>query len=106
MKRALFVTFTAALSIAACKQSAPAPEPKNQPPATDPVVVAKEPAPAAAADPWKQDAPKKDPLARPLFWSIEEDGKTSLALGTIHVRVDAEARLPSIVWDKIDASRT
>jgi len=105
MKRALFVTFTAALSIVACKQSAP--------PASDPV-VAKDPAPAvtptpgsaAAADPWIKEAAKKDPLARPLFWSIERDGKTSYTLGTIHIGVDAEARLPTIVWDKIDASRT
>ncbi len=101
MKRALFVTVTAVLSIAACKQSAPAP-------ATEPA-VAKEAAPVTApvaADPWKKEAPKKDPLARPLLWSIERDGKTSYALGTIHVGVDAEARLPAIVWDKIDASRT
>src|SRR5688572_9060616 len=102
MKRALFVTFAAALGMVACKQSAPAPEAKTQP-ATAPV-VAKEPAAgSAAADPWQKDAPKKDPLARPLFWSIEKDGKTSYALGTIHLGVDAEARLPQIVWDKIDA---
>ena len=109
MKRALFVTFAAALSIVACKQSAPAPESKGQP-ATDPVVV-KQPTSAApvgsaAADPWTKEAPKKDPLAHPLFWSIEKDGITSYALGTIHIGVDAEARLPSLVWDKIDSART
>ncbi len=116
MKRALFVTFTAALGIVACKQSAPPPEPTKQPAAEK--VQIKEPAPvpatgsaatgsaAAAADPWKKEAPKKDPLARPLFWSIEKDGITSYALGTIHIGVDAEARLPSLVWDKIDAAKT
>lgn len=102
MKRALFVTFAAALSIVACKKPGPAPEPKDPPPATAPV-VAKEP---ASADPWTKEAAKKDPLARPLFWSVEKDGKTSYTLGTIHIGVDAEARLPTIVWDKIDASRT
>lgn len=106
MKRALFVTLTAALSVAACKQSGPAPEAKDRPPAAEPA-VAKEPAPVGeAADPWKKEAPKKDPLARPLFWSIEKDGTTSHALGTIHVGVDAEARLPTIVWDRIDSART
>lgn len=106
MKRALFVTLTAALSIAACKQSGPAPAPKHRPPATEPA-VANQPAPAgAAADSRTKEPPTKDPLARPLFWSIERDGKTSYALGTIHVGVDAEARLPKIVWDQIDSTRT
>ncbi|MBA3455007.1 MAG: TraB/GumN family protein [Deltaproteobacteria bacterium] len=105
MKRAFFLTLTAALSVAACKQSAPAPEPMNRPAPTDPAIVANQPAPAAA-DPWTKEAPRKDPLARPLFWSIEKDGRTSYALGTIHVGVDAESRLPAIVWDKIDASPT
>ncbi len=105
MKSALFVTLTAALSIAACKQSGPAPAAKDQPPPAAPR-VAKEPAPLGAPDPWKKPAPETDPLARPLFWSIEKDAKTSYALGTIHVGVDAEARLPAIVWDKIDSSRT
>lgn len=110
MKRALFVTLTAALTVAACKQAGPTPEAKNRPLAAQPT-VAKDPAPApdpvaVAADPWKKQAAHKDPLARPLFWSIEKDGTTSFALGTIHVGVDAEARLPAIVWDRIDASPT
>ena len=109
MKRALYVTLAAALGLAACKQSAPA---ENKTPPTDPAVV-KAPtsgsaaaSPASAPDPWKKDPPKKDPLARPLLWSVEKDGITSYALGTIHIGVDAEARLPTIVWDKIDGAKT
>ncbi len=59
----------------------------------------------AAPDPWLKTAPKqKDPLKRPLLWSISKDGKTSYALGTMHIGVDAELRLPQIVWDKLDAA--
>ncbi|HUJ59983.1 MAG TPA: TraB/GumN family protein [Kofleriaceae bacterium] len=46
-----------------------------------------------------------DPLPHPLLWSIEKDGHTSYALGTMHVGVDPEARLPDVVWDKLDRSR-
>lgn len=110
MKRALFVTLTAVCSLVACKQSAPAPEQHTAPavapaPAPAPTPSAA-PGSAAAADPWTKPAPKKDPLARPLFWSIEKNGITSYALGTIHVGVDAEARLPQLVWDKLDAAKS
>ena len=71
-----------------------------------PAVQPSAPPAASAADPWSKPAPKKDPLARPLFWKIEKDGKTSYALGTIHLGVDAEARLPDVVWDKIGAVPT
>lgn len=102
MKRALFVTITAVLALA-CKQSAPAPTPESKPSVAQPAPAPAQPQ-AKGADPWSKPAPKKDPLARPLFWSIEKDGKTSYALGTIHLGVDAEARLPQIVWDRIDSS--
>jgi uncharacterized protein YbaP (TraB family) len=109
MKRALFVTMTAVLGLA-CKQSAPAPT-ADKTPAPAPAQTQK-PAPAApptaaapAADPWTKAAPKKDPLPHPLFWSIEKDGKTSYALGTIHVGVDPESRLPQVVWDKLDGEK-
>lgn len=109
MKRALFVGL--AVALVACKQSAPPPtaEVRPAPPAAPAAPAAKPEAPAQApqanaADPWSKPAPKKDPLARPLFWSIEKDGKTSYALGTIHIGVDAEARLPQIVWDKLDSA--
>jgi uncharacterized protein YbaP (TraB family) len=57
-----------------------------------------------SADPWaKQEAPKQ-PLEKPLFWKLEKDGKTSYLLGTMHMGVDPHARLPQIVWDKLDAA--
>jgi uncharacterized protein len=63
----------------------------------------------AAADPWASH-PKavvaKDPLPHPLFWSLEKDGKTTYILGTMHVGVDAESRLPKLVWAKLDAAPT
>jgi len=60
----------------------------------------------AAPDPWKQEAAKKDPLKAPFFWSAEKDGKTTYFLGTMHMGVEAEQRLPQIVWDKLDAQPT
>ena len=110
MKRALFVTLTAVLGVVACKQSAPAPDPRSAPAvAPDKAEPARAPAAApgsaAAADPWTKPATKKDPLAHPLFWSIEKNGVTTYALGTIHVGVDAESRLPKVVWDKLDAAK-
>lgn len=58
----------------------------------------------AAPDPWQGAPAVKDPVARPLLWSAERDGKTTYLLGTMHVGVDPEARLPKIVWDKLDAA--
>ena len=65
---------------------------------------AAKPAPKAAqgADPWSQQT-KKDPLPRPLLWSIEKDGKTSYAFGTFHMGLDPATRLPDVVWNKLDA---
>jgi uncharacterized protein YbaP (TraB family) len=59
-----------------------------------------------AADPWKKEAPKKDPLKSILFWKAEKDGKTTYFLGTMHMGVEPETRLPQIVWDKLDAAPT
>lgn len=61
---------------------------------------------AKTADPWKQEAAKKDPLKAIFFWSAEKDGKTSYFLGTMHMGIDPETRLPQIVWDKLDAAKT
>jgi uncharacterized protein YbaP (TraB family) len=55
-----------------------------------------------SADPWSGH----DPMGRPLFWAAEKDGKTTYLLGTMHVGVDAEARLPAIVWQKLGESPT
>jgi len=47
-----------------------------------------------------------DKLPHPLLWSAEKDGKTTYLLGTIHVGVDAETKLPASVWDKLAAARS
>lgn len=108
MKRALFVTLLMAFGISGCKQSTPSPAPESKPTVTAPGSAGSAVGSAAVAadDPWQKEAPKKDPIKKPLFWSIEKDGKTSYALGTIHVGVDAEARLPDLVWTKLDTAPT
>lgn len=106
MKRSLFVTLVAMLGLTACKQSAPTPSPEPTTTAVPAGSAASVGSAAVAADPWVKEPTRKDPLERPLFWSIEKDGTTSYALGTIHVGVDAEARLPQIVWDRLDAARS
>lgn len=55
-------------------------------------------------DPWSKQEPTKEPMQRPLFWRLEKDGKTSHLLGTMHLGVDPNTRLPQIVWDKLDAA--
>jgi uncharacterized protein YbaP (TraB family) len=40
-------------------------------------------------------------LAHPLLWSAEKDGKTTYLLGTMHMGIDAETRLPPLVWAKL-----
>jgi uncharacterized protein len=61
---------------------------------------------AVASDPWAKPKVVKDPLTKPLFWTIEKDGKTDYVLGTMHTGVDPESRLPDIVWKKLDESKT
>ena len=61
---------------------------------------------AAATDPWKQEASKKDPLKSIFFWTIEKDGKTTYLLGTMHMGIEPETRLPQVVWDRLDAAKT
>jgi uncharacterized protein len=105
--RGLNVTWMTVVAAMACTKAAPpAPSP------AEPVTLAPAPAPAPTqpahaegGDPWtaSQAPVVKDPLKRPLFWSIARDGKTSYALGTIHIGIDAEARLPQLVWDKLAA---
>ena len=43
--------------------------------------------------------------ARPLFWKVEKDGKTTYVLGTMHVGVDPDAQLPPVVWKTLDGAR-
>jgi uncharacterized protein YbaP (TraB family) len=109
--RAALVTLVSLLAVG-CSASAPSPQASPPPPQPEPTAKQDQPpaAPAnenaVAEDPWAQPAGKKDPIARPFFWSLEKAGKTSYALGTIHLGVDAELRLPQIVWDKLDSAKT
>ncbi|HMG55858.1 MAG TPA: TraB/GumN family protein [Kofleriaceae bacterium] len=43
-------------------------------------------------------------LDRPLLWSADKDGRTTYLFGTMHAGIDAEARLPAIVWRALDAA--
>ena len=60
------------------------------------------PAPAGSADPWRGSA--KNPLLHPLFWAIERDGQTTYVLGTMHMGIDPDARIPDAVWSRLDAA--
>lgn len=109
MNRALLlVTLVTAFGIG-CKKAEPtktetASEVKTQAPTAPPAEPVPDPASDPASDPWSKPAPAKDPLSKPFLWSVEKDGATSFILGTIHQGIDAEARLPQIVFDKLDAS--
>jgi hypothetical protein len=85
----LLVTLVALVGNAACKK---APDPRGQPAAPP------------AADPWQGAVPAKDPLPRPFLWSAAHGGTTTYLLGTMHVGIDAESRLPQLVWDKLEAA--
>jgi uncharacterized protein YbaP (TraB family) len=61
---------------------------------------------SGAADPWSHPKVAKDPIKKPLFWSVEKDGKTDYVLGTMHTGIDPESRLPDIVWQKLGESKT
>jgi uncharacterized protein len=118
MKRTAFVVTLLALTGIACKKSAspqvtqtePVVEraPTATPPtATPPSAPTETPNATGPSDPWtKSTAPagKRDPLKRPLLWAIAKGGKTTYVLGTMHMGIDAEARLPQFVWDKLDAA--
>jgi uncharacterized protein YbaP (TraB family) len=109
MNRALLiVTLVTAFGIG-CKKAEPdkgasTDTAKPAPTAVTPTGSGSAPAPAATDDPWSKPPPAKDPLPKPMLWSVEKDGKTSYMLGTIHKGVDAETRLPQIVFDKLDAA--
>lgn len=88
------------LALVACKR-----EPTGTPEPAKPVVTKEEApgaAPATGDDPWGAKAPEAPPdlLPRPMLWSITKDGKTSYAMGTMHVGI-APDRLPKVVWDKL-----
>jgi uncharacterized protein YbaP (TraB family) len=87
----------------------------NEPPAAPAALApAAKPAPAkpssgsaagsAADDGWGASAPTRDPLKRVMMWSAVKNGKTLYFLGTMHLGVDAEARLPDVTWKDFDAA--
>jgi uncharacterized protein YbaP (TraB family) len=59
---------------------------------------------APAPHPGSATISANDPLPHPLFWAVEKDGKTTYILGTMHVGVDPETRIPDAVWKKLDAA--
>jgi uncharacterized protein YbaP (TraB family) len=102
MKRAVvFVTLVAVLG-AACQKSPEATGTATPPPTPATARVTGTAAPA----PQDTRTARLEPLPHPLFWSVEKDGKTTYFLGTMHAGVDAEARLPALVWNKLHAAKT
>jgi len=100
MKRAVvFVTLVASMA-AACKK---APEPAATPPttATPSARAANDSAPAAA----EHRGAASEQLAHPLLWAVEKAGNTTYFLGTMHAGIDAERRLPALVWNKLHGAR-
>lgn len=84
------------ISLVACKRSEPAPTPAPAPAPTKT---------AAAPDPWTPDAaPRPAPIEKPLLWRADKAGHTTYFLGTMHLGVDAEQRLPAWVWSRLDAA--
>ena len=95
--------FPLLVAAAACQKHS---EPVSAAPAATPAAQSTSGSAGAADDPWGSKPPQKDPLPHPLLWSIEKDGKTSYALGTFHMGIDPTTRLPPVVWDKLDTSKT
>ncbi len=95
-------------AVVACKGGQKAPEKAPETPPAGSAVGSGSSVGSASqpADPWTSTAPAKDPLKRPLLWSIEKDGKTSYALGTMHLGIDPTSQLPDLVWQKLEASPT
>jgi uncharacterized protein len=87
----------------ACKKSHEEPTP---PAPVTPVGKDASVAVTPAADPWAKGDAAHDPLKRPMFWSVEKDGKTSYVLGTMHMGVDPQTRLPKLVWQRFDEAKT
>jgi uncharacterized protein YbaP (TraB family) len=102
MKRVVvLVTLVAALGSTSCQ--------KRRDPATAPSAASETTAPSAASALGGQatvaPAHRAAPLARPLLWSVEKAGAATYFFGTMHVGIDAEARLPPLVWGKLATAR-
>jgi uncharacterized protein YbaP (TraB family) len=70
-------------------------------------VPAAKPAPApgsAVDDGWSSAPPQRDPLKRVMMWTAVKNGKTLYLLGTMHLGIDAETRLPDVTWKDFDAA--
>jgi uncharacterized protein YbaP (TraB family) len=93
--RRVVVLATLAAVLGACGRSPEAS--RAQPAATGSALAAAAPAATVPA--------AQGPLPHPLLWSAEKDGHTTYFFGTMHRGVDAAARLPAIVWSKLDAAR-
>ena len=117
MRRATRLVLTATLLIGiGCRggaEPAPAQLGSGSAAIAGPLPVPRVPDPRGAhgADPWakapddtSRPPPVSDPVPHPFFWSIARDGKTTDVLGTLHMGVDAEARLPAWVWARFDAA--
>lgn len=104
MKRVVvLVTFAAALGTSGCRQHhEPASAPTKTTAPSDPATTSGAMSGAATAP---QLGNRVELLAHPLLWSAAKDGKVTYFLGTMHVGIDAEARLPALVWGKLDAAR-
>lgn len=89
------------IALAGCDRSSP--NPPGSVATTAPLPGGRAPS-ATAPDPWAAKPVVRDPLKKPLLWSATKDGHTIYFLGTIHMGVDAEARLPQIVFDKLDSA--
>ncbi|HET9623722.1 MAG TPA: TraB/GumN family protein [Kofleriaceae bacterium] len=95
----LVSVFGAGISTSACKSGH---ESSNEPTTASLPPLDPAPAPGSSID----APPPKDPLPHPLFWSVEKDGKTTYVLGTMHIGIDADNRLPLYVWRRFHAAST
>jgi uncharacterized protein YbaP (TraB family) len=98
MKRLVVLVTFAAVAATACKK----PADSRAPAPAEPTTVAT--APARAPENLNAPAPAQA-LAHPLLWSAEKAGHTTYLFGTMHAGIDAEARLPPVIWRTLDAAR-
>src|SRR5262249_48468112 len=61
---------------------------------------------SAPPAPGSADVVPADGKVRPLLWAAEKAGNTTYLLGTIHLGIDAETRLPAGVWQKLDGAKS
>jgi uncharacterized protein len=104
MKRVVvLVTFAAALGTSGCRQHR---DPASAPAETvAPSGLGTTSGAATSPHAGPQAANSNATLAHPLLWSAAKDGKTTYFLGTMHVGIDADARLPALVWSKLHAAK-